>query len=96
MDSLERKHLGIIQTLIKEFEVHRLPRLLCLKDKVDNGEIISDVEFEFLCKVIADARRTMSITVNHPELHEFCIMVVHLYNEIASKALANERMYKVD
>ncbi|MCK4833515.1 MAG: hypothetical protein KAT12_02020 [Gammaproteobacteria bacterium] len=91
MDDIAKKHLGIIQSLIEEFEIHRLPRLLKLRDKVDDGEAISDAELEFLCKVIDDANRTMHMTVNHPQLHDFCLHVVHLYNEISSRALQNEK-----
>lgn len=91
MNALEKKHLGIIQTLIEEFEKHRLPRLLRLQDKVDSGAPINDVEMDFLCQVIEDANRTMPLTVNDPELHEFCLCVVHLYHDISTKALENEK-----
>lgn len=91
MDKLRQNHIGIIQSLIAEFEIHRLPRLIKLKDKVDSGGVINEVELEFLCKVIEDANRTMHLTVNHPELHEFCLNVVHLYHEISAKALENEK-----
>ena len=78
--------------LIKaNFQKHRLPILLKIKDKVDNGESIGDGDIEFLGKVIDDANRTMHMTVNHPELHEFCLHVVHLYKEISVKALENEK-----
>jgi len=90
MNDIEKKHAGIIQVLIAEFEKHRLPRLLKLKDKVDNGQAISDGDLQFLDQVISDANRTMHMTLNHPELHEFCMYVVHLYKEITVKALDNE------
>ena len=86
----DKTYVGIIQALVEEFEKHRLPVLLKLKEKVDNGETISDADVEFLDKVIDDANRTMHMTVNHPELHEFCVHVVHLYKEISVKALENE------
>ena len=91
MSKLSKQHVGIIQSLVVEFETHRLPVLLGLKEKVDNGEMISDADIEFLDKVIDDANRTMHMTVNHPELHEFCVHVVHLYKEISDKALENEK-----
>ena len=91
MNDIEKKHAGIIQALVVEFEKHRLPTLLKLKDKVDNGQSISDGDLQFLDQVIDDANRTMHMTVNHPELHEFCLHVVHLYKEITEKALDNEK-----
>ena len=91
MNSIEKKHAGIIQAMVEEFEKHRLPTLLKIKDEVDNGKSISEGDIEFLEKVIDDAKRTMHMTVNHPELHEFCLLVVHLYKEISVKALENEK-----
>ncbi len=90
MSGLSKKYVGILQSLVEEFETHRFPRLLRLKEKVDAGTCISDIDIEFLDKVIQDARRTMPLTLNHPELHEFCVCVVHLYKEISEKALENE------
>lgn len=91
MSDISKNHLGIIQVLIEEFETHRFPRLLELKDKVDNGNSISDADVEFLDKMIHDANETMHLTVNHPELHEFCLHVTHLYKEITVKAMENEK-----
>ena len=90
MSKLSIQYVGIIQSLVEEFETHRLPRLLGLKDKVDNGEMISDADIAFLDKEINDVNRTMHMTVNHPELHVFCVHVVHLYKQISEKALENE------
>ncbi len=90
MTKLEKKYVGILQSLVEEFETHRLPRLLHIKDKVDAGGIVSDIDIEFLDSVIEDAKKTMPLTVNHPEIHEFCLCVVHLYKEISEKALENE------
>ncbi len=91
MNNIEKKHAGIIQALVEEFEKHRLPTLLKIKDEVDSGKSISDGDIEFLDKVIDDANRTMHMTANHPELREFCLHVVHLYKEISVKALENEK-----
>ena len=87
---IKKKHIGILQSLMQEFEQHRLPRLLRLKDKVDRGEAINDVDIQFLCKQIKDANLTMHLTVNYPELQEFCLQMAHLYKEICDEALENE------
>ncbi len=88
---IKTRHLGIIQSLLQEFEQHRLPRLLRLKEKVDRGEVINDVDFEFLCKEIKDACMTKHLTVNFPELEEFCLHVGHLFKELCDEAVENER-----
>ena len=90
INNIEKNHAGIIQALVEEFEKHRLPRLLRLKDKVDRGEAINDVDLEFLCKQLKDASLTMHLTVNYPELQEFCLRMAHLYKELCDEALENE------
>jgi len=88
---IKTRHLGIFQSLMQEFEQHRLPRLLRLKDKVDRGEAINEVDFEFLCKEIKDACMTKHLTINYPELEEFCLQVGHLFKELCDEAVENER-----
>jgi hypothetical protein len=85
-------HLGVFHSLMLEFEQHRLPRLLRLKDKVDRGEAINDVDLEFLWKEIRDACITKHLTVNYPELEEFCLCMGHLYKELCDSAVENEKM----
>jgi hypothetical protein len=88
---IKQVHLGVFHSLMLEFELHRLPRLLRLKDKVDSGKAINDVDFEFLCKEIKDACMTKHLTVNYPELEEFCLRLGHLYKELCDEAVENER-----
>lgn len=87
---IKKEHIGIIQSLVQEFEQHRLPRLFRLKDKLDSGKAISDVDIEYLCKEIKDAGLAMHMTVNYPELQEFCLSMSHLYKEICDEAMENE------
>ena len=86
----KKRHTGILQSLMQEFEQHRLPRLLRLKDKVDRGETINEVDIEFLCRELKDASLTMHLTVVYPELQEFCLSMGHLCKEICDEALENE------
>jgi hypothetical protein len=90
MGRLSKKDAGVILALVERFEWQRLPTLLTLKDKVHDGQTLSDWDVEFLDRVIDDATRTMPLTEGNPELHEFCARVIHLYKEITEKALENE------
>jgi len=83
--------LGVIQALIDRFERQRLPRLLELKKKVNQGEVLSDPDVQFLAQVIHDAQQSKHLIDKHAEWQKFCSEVVHLYNEIAEKALNNEK-----
>ena len=87
----KQNDVGIMQSVFVEFEKHRLPRLLRLKDKVDCGESVNDVDFEFLCKEINDACITKHLITFYPELEEFCLHVGHLYKELCDKAVENEK-----
>ena len=85
------KEDGIILMLIERFEKQRLPRLKELRNKTDNGEILSDGDIEFLDTVMRDARQSKHLMDRHPEWQRFCAYVVHLYETITAKALENEK-----
>jgi hypothetical protein len=80
----------MLRAVVEEFRRHRLPRLVTLKEKVDAGGKLDDLDLEFLEKVFEDANRTISSTTDNHDLHDFCLHVVHLYNVITERALRNE------
>ncbi|MDH3986251.1 MAG: hypothetical protein OEV12_07555 [Gammaproteobacteria bacterium] len=82
---------GVILVLIKRFEKQRLPRLMSLKQKVDNGGVLSDDDIEFLSMIIHDSQKSKHLIDRHPEWHSFCSCVAHLYETITEKALENEK-----
>jgi hypothetical protein len=83
--------LGTIYALVERFEKQRLPRLLELKKRVDEGGVLSESDIQFMDQVMLDAQRSKRLIDRHPKWHEFCSEVIHLYEEIAEKALHNER-----
>ena len=85
------KEEGVILALIERFEKQRLPRLQALKEKTDNGELLSNEDVAFLDTVIHDAQQSKQLIDRHPEWHAFCANVVHLYETITEKALGNEK-----
>lgn len=84
-------HLGIMQALFLEYERHRLPRLLRIKNRMDSGEVINDVDFDYLCKEINDLCIEKHLTVMYPELEAFCLQISHLCKELCDEALENEK-----
>jgi len=42
-------------------------------------------------EVTLDAQRSKRLIDRHPEWQEFCAEVIHFYEEIAEKALENEK-----
>jgi hypothetical protein len=85
------KDAGVIQVLVKRFEEYRLPRVLALKEKVDSGEPLNDMDIEYLKEVIDDAQQHKSLVDQHPEWQKISARVAGLYNEITRKALENEK-----
>ena len=82
---------GLIATLLERLEKQRLPRLLALKEKVDGGEPLDDLELEFMGQAIADAQDVLPIIDRHPEYQQLTTQVVTLYKEISEKALQLEK-----
>ena len=90
LDDIKLIHIGVIQSLIQEYEDHRCPRLFRLKDKVDRGEAINDIDLEFIHKQLKDACIAMHMTVHYPELQDFCLIMGHLCKDICEGALQNQ------
>ena len=85
------KDTGLITVLLQRLEQQRLPRALDLKAKVDQGGLLNDFDIAFLEEVFADANKIKPILDRHPEYDELVTRVMHLYREITSKALENEK-----
>jgi len=82
--------LSIIQSLAERFERSRLPRLLYLRQRVEQGDVLSDLDILFLEEVIHDAWQNKPLMDHYPEWQRFCASVIHLYEQITEKALDNE------
>lgn len=82
---------GTIAVVMERLDKYRLPRTLDLKEKVDRGELLSDIEIEFLKRVFADANTMIPIVDRHPEYQDLAARVIDLYYEITNKALENEK-----
>ena len=82
---------GILQTLIDRLNSQRLPRALARKDKVDRGEALSENDIRLLEEVFANAHHIQPLVDRHPEHQDMVARVLHLYQEILDKALANEK-----
>jgi len=82
---------GVAATLFERFETQRLPRALALKEQVDRGELLSDMDMAFLKQVFDDAQQVSTLVHKHPEWQSLMARAIELYKEITDKALANEK-----
>lgn len=80
-----------METLIERFEKQRLPRILAVKVRADQGHRLEQSDLDFLDDVLADAKQNAHIIAGIPGCHDLFGRIVHLYNEITAKALENER-----
>ena len=87
--SLEEK--GVLEAVMERFEKQRLPRVLDIKEKVDQGGTLSEPDIDFLEEVFTDTKRYKQFVDNHPEFQELYTRVVHLYERLTDQALENEK-----
>jgi len=83
--------LGTMKTLLDRLNRQRLPLALALKEKVEHGERLSDLELGYLQQVFEEAEHARSLFLRHPEVHPLLVKLVRLYGGIVEKALENER-----
>jgi len=87
----DNNDLGTISALLERFNEQRLPRLLELKKRVDQGEKLNDFDIFHLKEIIQSAHEIGPLADRHPEYQTLVAQAVSLYKEITSKALENEQ-----
>lgn len=92
MQHTEREE-GTIHALLEVFAKQRLPRALEIKKRVDEGEVLNELDIEFLERVFRDANENRSHIVRFPEYSDIVNMAVHIYHDITEKALENEKLH---
>ena len=84
------KEAALIQVLVERLEKIRLPIALELKEKVDRGEVLNDLDIGFLEEVLGDVGKIKPLLDRHPEWHDLAGRMASLYNDITTKAMENE------
>ena len=84
---------GVVAVLMKRLSEQRLPRALELKEKVDQGGLLDDIDIEYLEEVFADATRTRQLVERHPEHQELVARIISLYSDITARGLENEKQH---
>ena len=86
------KDSAVIGVLMERFQKRRLPRLLDIKEKVDQGNKLDQFDIEFLTTVFKDARENEHyLEEAGDEYKDLIAKVFSLYHSITEKALENEQ-----
>ncbi len=82
---------GIILVVLQRFEKQRLPRIIEIKQRLDNGNTLNEFEIEYLSEALHDARSLLPYLDRHPEYEPLLSRVFHYYKIITDEALGNEK-----
>ncbi len=83
---------GIIIVLLQDFEQQRLPRIIAMEQRLDNGGNLSEFEIDYLSEALHDARKILPYLDRHQEYRPLLAKVMHYYKEITDTALSNEKL----
>jgi len=83
--------IGLIEVILERLEKQRLPRLLDIQKKVDQGTPLIDPDLDFLEGSMKDANKIIPIIDRHPEYQTLAAEVMSLYKDITEKALQIEK-----
>jgi hypothetical protein len=85
------KDLGVLAVLAKRMTEERLPKALELKERIDKGGVLNDLDLNFLEQIVKEAGELKPIIERNPTAREVGARMLQLYREITEKALANEK-----
>jgi hypothetical protein len=90
MEHSERD-IGTMHVLLERLTNERLPRLVEIKARVDEGNALADHDIDFLEHALNNANENAHLYLGFPEYHDIAGKVVAIYHEITTKALENEK-----
>ena len=88
------KELGVLAVLAKRMVEERLPKALALKERVDRGEVLNELDMAFLEQVVKGANEIMPMVKDNPQVKKIAGSMLQLYKDITTKALENESAKK--
>ncbi len=88
--NIKNNDTGIILVVIERFEKQRLPWLVDIQLKLDRGDLLNDIDIEYLSDTLHDARLMFPYLDRHPEYEPLFAKAIHYYKTIIEQALANE------
>lgn len=81
---------GIMTELLDRFNHLHLPRVLEIKDRLEQGELLLEPDIEFLILVISDSQNMCRIIERNPEFKPLAAKMSHFYYQVIEIARENE------
>ncbi|MGB0721041.1 MAG: hypothetical protein ACPGU7_01485 [Gammaproteobacteria bacterium] len=81
---------GTFTVLLEDFEVHTLPRIQSLLERLRKGDRLGTLDISFLTECCQNAQQLGALLDRHPEFHALASRILHLYHEIVDLARRNE------
>jgi hypothetical protein len=88
--SREEMDQGEITVLLEQLE-NRIPILLDVKQRVLEGDTLSDLEIIELSSMLEHAGNFRGLINRHPELQKIAVQIISLYNDIVNAAMQSEK-----
>jgi hypothetical protein len=85
------KDAGVIAVLAKRMVEERLPKALAMKERVDKGGLLNDLDLAFLEQIVKDSGQLRPLMEKDPRVKELAGQMLQLYRQITEKALENEK-----
>ncbi len=89
-DSQEEVEEGTIAALLQRSR-RRISNLLAIKQRLEAGDTLSNLEIVELERMIEGAKDTRALVLRHPEYQELAARMASLYEDIVELAVANEK-----
>lgn len=82
---------GIILVVLQNLEKQCLPRVVEIKQRLDDGAILNEFEIEYLSCALHNTQSFMPYLGRHPEYEPLFSKVIHYYKSVTDEALDNTR-----
>ncbi|MDF2181691.1 hypothetical protein [Neptuniibacter sp. CAU 1671] len=81
---------GSAAVIVLHFEEKLLPKAFDLRDRLDQGERLNDVDIAFLNQLLGQVHNLQTLAHSEPKIQRFAAGVVSLYHELTRAALINQ------
>lgn len=81
---------AILFVTMQQIQTQKLPKILELQTKVNQGNLLNNFDLSFLEKSFKDTHEMLPVINHHPEYQKVCGSMIHIYHLVIEKALENQ------